>query len=107
MVDVCKHVQLVIRTLQGVRSEVEGFHGDCFTQACDLARKLDVVIKKPQKMCDTSSVSLLKVPLRIYLCVVKLETRYNAHRKATLFTLVGGCFASLPFFVAADSKVLL
>ena len=52
-------------------------------------------------------VSLLKVPLRIYLCVVKLETRYDAHRKVTLFALVGGCFASLPFFVAADSTVLL
>ena len=47
MVDVCTHVQLVIRTLQGVRREVEGFHGEYFTQACALARKLDVDIKKP------------------------------------------------------------
>ena len=48
IVDVCTHVQLVIRTLQGVRREVEGFHGECFTQACALARKLDVDIKKPR-----------------------------------------------------------
>lgn len=48
VVDVCTQVQLVIRTLQGVRSEVEGFHGECFIQACVLARKLDVDIKKPR-----------------------------------------------------------
>ena len=39
MVDVCTHVQLVILTLQGVQSEVEGFHGECFTQACVLRDK--------------------------------------------------------------------
>ena len=33
-------------------------------------------------------MSLLKIPLRIYLCVVKLKSRYNTHTKVTLFAFV-------------------
>ena len=42
------HVQLVIRTLQLLRSNVDMFHKECFKQAADVAQKVNVAISKPR-----------------------------------------------------------
>ena len=43
-----EEVNLVIRTLQHVRTNLDGFHQDCFAYASDLATKIDVEVKKPR-----------------------------------------------------------
>ena len=43
-----EEVNLVIRTLQHIRTNLDGFHHDCFAYASDLAMKIDVDVKKPQ-----------------------------------------------------------
>lgn len=47
-VNVFGQVKVLIRTLQNVRQGVDEFHKDCFDEASDFARKLDVDIKRPR-----------------------------------------------------------
>ena len=44
----CDQVQLVIRKLQHMRSDVQTFHQNCFEEAVDLAKKINIDVKRPR-----------------------------------------------------------
>lgn len=47
-INVCSQIQVLIKALQNTRQRVDQFHKECFNEACDIARMLDVDIKNPR-----------------------------------------------------------
>ena len=51
LANVSDQINLVIRTLSHVRQDVESFHRTCYDEACSIARKITVDIKRP-RLCE-------------------------------------------------------
>ena len=48
LADVISRVKLVIRMLENVRTTVSSFHHSIFIEACEIAQKIDVDVRKPR-----------------------------------------------------------